>query len=227
MTDENSEVQGYKAIRNEYKIEAGMKTRQLSYCFEKNTPSKDQENAFKIAQEFTNNYLNNTLDIKGLLFIGGVGSGKTYITSCIFSMIIDNVKLTKEDIRNFDLVGTFYLPRLHINFISTVELMEKLRSNYNYSSKDKTPQYIVNDLKDSHLLILDDLGAEKNTEWVNERLFEIIDYRYNENLPLVVTSNCTPEELKQKIGDRNYDRLREMCLLVPVTAKSQRKTAAT
>jgi len=75
------------------------------------------------------------------------------------------------------------------------------------------------------VLALDDMGAEKPTEWVNERLFEIIDYRYNEYLPVIASTNATPAELKTQIGERSFDRLREMCVFVAVTAKSQRVTA--
>ena len=84
---------------------------------------------------------------------------------------------------------------------------------------------MLHHLKTVELLVLDDLGAEKSSEWTKSVLFEIIDYRYNEMLPILITTNCPPKELKAKIGDRSYDRIREMCALVPVTAESQRKTA--
>ena len=70
---------------------------------------------------------------------------------------------------------------------------------------------------------MDDLGAEKPTEWTKERLFEIVDYRYSEELPIVITTNRTPKEMIDSLGARIYDRIKEMCVLVSTAAPSQRK----
>lgn len=104
--------------------------------------------------------------------------------------------------------------------------MNQLKAYFNSSDSDnEVPRRIIETLQEVGLLILDDMGAKKTSDWVNEKLFEIIDYRYKAELPMRVTTNCTPKELNEKIGSRNFDRLREMCALVTVTAKSQRITA--
>jgi predicted phage replisome organizer len=179
----------------------------------KTKPAEGQEKAFKAVQAFTFKFIDKHIDGKtsvGLLLVGGVGSGKTFMVSSVVNEIIDF---------NFE-----RLTENHVRFVSVTDLMNQLRDfisnewNYHFSETIST-------LQETDLLILDDLGAEKASDWTREKLFEIIDYRYSEGLPMLVTTNCTPDELKKKIGDRNFDRLREMCALVPVTSKSQRITA--
>jgi DNA replication protein DnaC len=61
------------------------------------------------------------------------------------------------------------------------------------------------------LLHVDDLGAEHRTEWVLEQLYTIINSRYEEERSTVVTSNLTPEELGEQLGERIVSRLEGMC----------------
>ncbi len=111
--------------------------------------------------------------------------------------------------------------------ISTVDLLAKIRAAFDGGSKyDDSAQDVINRYSRIKLLILDDMGTEKPTEWANERLFEVIDNRYNENLPTVITTNLLPEpHLKKIVGDRIYDRIREMCKLYTITEGSYRPTA--
>ena len=61
------------------------------------------------------------------------------------------------------------------------------------------------------LLHIDDLGAEKTTEWVLEQLYSIVNARYEEQRAIVVTTNLMPDELAEQIGERTVSRLVEMC----------------
>lgn len=115
-------------------------------------------------------------------------------------------------------------PRSGIRFTGTVELMEKLRASYN-SVECGGAREIVRGLQEAKLLVLDDLGAENPSEWVRERLFDIIDRRYNERTPTVITTNADVKELRQKLGARICDRIRAMCATYTVTSRSHRKTA--
>jgi DNA replication protein DnaC len=75
------------------------------------------------------------------------------------------------------------------------------------------------------LLILDDLSAERKTEYMQEIVFNVIDSRYRANLPLIVTTNLTSEELKHPSDisyQRTFSRLLEMCLPVNVEGKDKR-----
>ncbi|MGE0994210.1 ATP-binding protein, partial [Bacillus sp. GMa5/2] len=76
------------------------------------------------------------------------------------------------------------------------------------------------------VLVLDDLGAEKPSEFAAEFLYTIVDYRYSTWRRMIITSNCSDEELKERLGHlqggRILDRLREGCYKIPITAGSAR-----
>lgn len=218
-----------------FRCRAGLKKRQFSYYINSLSikPQKGQEQAFEAITDFTENYLSEKKP-DGLLLVGGVGSGKTFMVSSVVNNIIDNIneeefvwlKPPSDYVLENMTVDFNWLDRYidYVCFISVTELFEKLKASI---ATQETWFYdkMIQHLKTVQLLVLDDLGAEKSSEWTKSVLFEIIDYRYNELLPILVTTNCPPKELKEKIGDRSYDRIREMCALVPVTAESQRKTA--
>ena len=102
-------------------------------------------------------------------------------------------------------------------FTSVVDMFDNLKENWGIKELRK--------YQTCNLLVLDDLGTERPTEWALETLFKIVDYRYNEELPMIITTNCTPEDLKKHVGDRIFDRIRSMCALVPVISSSRRETA--
>jgi DNA replication protein DnaC len=81
----------------------------------------------------------------------------------------------------------------------------------------------VRRVTEKHLVVLDDLGAERVTDWVQEQLYKLINERYERMLPTVVTSNCSLQELEYRLGGPVVDRLAEMCDVVPVTGRSWRR----
>ena len=72
------------------------------------------------------------------------------------------------------------------------------------------------------MLILDDLGAEKPSDWVKEQLYVIINRRYENMLPTIITTNCTMNELKDRIGERTASRIIEMTTPYKITASHSR-----
>jgi DNA replication protein DnaC len=80
-------------------------------------------------------------------------------------------------------------------------------------------------IRTADLVILDDLGAEKDSEWAAERIYLILNNRYNEQKPVVVTSNPLPDEL-EKISqqwERIVSRLHEMCYIITMDGPDYRK----
>lgn len=69
-------------------------------------------------------------------------------------------------------------------------------------------------IKEAPILILDDLGAEKRTDWSDETLFKLLDYRYREELPTAVASNLLPSGLESRIASRLQDRALSVALLI-------------
>jgi len=139
-------------------------------------------------------------DGKGLLLFGTVGTGKSYYAACIANRLIENgfsAKMTNFAALTNDIQGMF----------------------------EGKNQYIA-DLNRYQLLIIDDLGAERKSEFMQEIVFNIIDSRYRSGLPMIITTNLTGEALKhpQNIEfARIYDRLMQCCLPLEVSGESRRK----
>ena len=99
-------------------------------------------------------------------------------------------------------------------FVTAPRMLSELRSTYNRSRDDDTPteQEVIDKYARADLLILDDLGAEqiKNTDWVGDRLYQIIGERHDELLPTLFTSNLPLDALAKRIGERITWRIVEM-----------------
>lgn len=136
---------------------------------------------------------------KGLLLYGDTGRGKTFHAACVANALLD--KGYRVLMTNFKRIE------------NTVGGMFAGKQEY-LDSLNRFP-----------LLILDDLAAERKTEYMAEIVYNVIDARYRAGLPLIVTSNLTGEEL-QSAADMQYkrafSRLYEMCVPVKVEGKDRR-----
>lgn len=216
-------------IKHYHCVCSGLKKRHI-YCSLNNfKPRAGQDKALNAVEQFARDFLDNKNPV-GLLLVGGVGSGKTHIVASLVNYLADAMELYSREEHPDEYIDSYksdfsWLDKnTGVCFVMLSELYEHLRFCYS-ENNSWFPKQIVNHLREVELLVLDDMGAEKASDWTKEILFNIIDYRYNEQLPMIVTTNCVPEELKEKIGDRNFDRLREMCALVSIVAASQRETA--
>lgn len=137
----------------------------------------------------------------GLAFIGPPGTGKTHLAYAILNAL---------------------LPRVRSAICGSVpDLMEMLRPR---DEDRKVGEQRLQALKTSELVILDDLGAERESDWVTERLFMIINARYNEQLPTIITSNVELGVLERMNGwERIISRISEMCYAVLCDGKDRRK----
>ena len=148
-------------------------------------------------------YVDNFKDIKskgsGLILFGNVGSGKTFISACIANALLDKG-----------------YPCLVTNF---ARLINTIRGMY------QGKQAYIDSLNKFDLLVIDDLGAERETEYMGEVVHNIIDNRYRAKLPLIITTNLTLDNLKNPTDIRKqriYSRLLEMCIPVLVPGKDRR-----
>lgn len=154
----------------------------------------------KVAHNYVENFREMYKQNKGLLFYGSVGTGKTFISSCIANELID---------RGF--------PCLVTNFS---------RLTNTISGMWEGKQAYIDGLNDFSLLVIDDLASERDTEYMGEIVQNIIDARYRSGQPLIVTTNLTAEELKHPVEIRKqriYSRLLEMCVPIEVTGTDRRK----
>ncbi len=89
-------------------------------------------------------------------------------------------------------------------FIVVPDFLDHLRSTFSPDSKVSYDQ-LFESVKNAPLLVLDDLGAQTTTPWAQEKLYQVINHRYNAQLATVITTNCSTEELDDRIASRLVD----------------------
>ena len=164
------------------------------YSTTKKTPQGVTErtcarDALRSCQAFVARALEGRVD-KGLFISGGVGLGKTFLLSAICN------SLTEARV-----------PTLYVVFS---DLIAAIRESFNPESSQSESR-IMSATKEVRVLILDDLGAEHVTDFVTNRLFDIINFRCNHSLPLIVSSNLGAPQIAELYGPRIASRLLEMC----------------
>lgn len=147
---------------------------------------------------------------KGLLFLGKPGLGKTHLS----------VAILKEVIRRTNARALFYELR---------DLLKHIRNTYNPEVRTTEAQ-VIRPVMEAELLVLDDLGAEKTSEWVEETLNLIVNTRYNERRITIFSSNypvlddlTDPDNLVVRVGYRMWSRLHEMCEFVEMKSVDYRE----
>jgi DNA replication protein DnaC/intein/homing endonuclease len=108
-------------------------------------------------------------------------------------------------------------------FVTVPEFLDNLREAYMIPGRDLDEW--MDAVKNADLLVLDDLGTERPTEWVRERLFVVVNHRYREALPTLFTSNIGPENLPAQLGERTASRIIAMCEGVELEGTDYRETA--
>ena len=129
-------------------------------------------------------------EMKGLRIFGVVGSGKSHIAVAILKEIIKK-----------GYTGLYF---------NVPELLQKIRESYS-SESDEGEAGILDMVSETDLLVLDDLGADAASGWVRDRLYLLINRRYETNKPTIVTTSFDLEELRTQLGKRIVSRLCEMC----------------
>lgn len=130
---------------------------------------------------------------KGLYIHGAVGTGKTHVAYAV-QKHLDEIKLNNV-------------------FHNTTELIFDIKRDFDRSMYDKK-RWDERLTEYRGVLILDDIGAERITDYVAEVFYLIINTRYNEMLPIIFTSNLNVAELAERVGDRTASRIVEMCDVV-------------
>ena len=154
-----------------------------------------------IAQQYVQHWEEFLASSTGLLLWGNVGTGKSFIAGCIANALLDKG-----------------VPVIMTNF---ARLLNKLTDMY---SGDRNAY--IDSFKKYPLMIIDDLGMERNSEFAREQVFSVIDSRYRSQLPMIVTTNLSLEELKDTTDlskARIYGRVLERCLPIRVNDQNIRE----
>lgn len=175
---------------------------QWAYTFDNYKGEKDK--SYIIAKNYVKEYEQMKKENIGLLFCGTVGSGKTYLACCIANALIEE-----------------YMIRVKIrNFAQIINDLQK-------SGFDLDKNEYIEALTNVSVLILDDLGIERDTSYAKEQVYNIVNSRYLKQKLTIFTTNLPYEKIQNSDDgveyERIYSRIIEMCIPVKVMGEDFRK----
>ncbi|NLN84015.1 MAG: ATP-binding protein [Firmicutes bacterium] len=158
------------------------------------------------AKEFTQS-IKDGQETKGLYIFGGAGVGKTHLVSAIAN----------------DLIEAGIVPL----YLMVADLLDEIRRGFESDQGRENADLLIEQARGTRVLILDDIGAERSTDWSVEKLFQIVNERYLNQAPIVFTSNYDLYDLEDRMGagptgSRICSRIVEMCRLFSLEAKDIR-----
>ena len=166
--------------------------------FERFEVTGDNSRALKLCKRYVTAFDQMVEKNQGLLFWGAPGTGKTYAAACIANYLIDRMQ-----------------PVVMTSFVKLISELQRQRN-------DEDEESVIHNLNRAKLLIIDDLGAERSTDYALERVYNIIDSRYRARKPMLLTTNLTLKEMQSTTDIRYariYDRVFEVCY--PMEFKGQ------
>lgn len=189
--------QAYRKWIERAVIEGRIGKRFVNRTFDSFTVTPEKQEAYDTTKAFADNFPHHLETGEGLMLAGGYGTGKTHLAAAIFHEVI------KQG----------YQPI----FGTLISLLGQVKASYDGAgeSEDK----IIRRYAKCNLLIIDDLGKERPTEWLLEKAYHIINSRYEDCLPVVVTTNYGIDELAKRlaVGENSQtaeaivSRIYEMC----------------
>lgn len=153
---------------------------------------ENAQKVYSLASSFVQRFHSDSFN-RGLIIEGPIGSGKSYLLGCIANALIDR--------------------GIHFRYIVYSDLLQQIRSTYNQSNPENDEKQILSTVQQIPVLLIDDLGTEKATEFASSTLYQIIDRRYREEKPIILSTNYSIKNLKNRfpvMGERIFQRLLEM-----------------
>ena len=207
MTARPCECRAIKAKRRQSRrLGTGIPKRFRGVGFDRNPIVEMDRGLLQPVRQFIRNIDKNLDAGNGFWFFGDVGTGKTSLAMLV----------SKSALEAGRSVAIYSMPRLLADIKETYE-----------DSSERSYMELFDRLCSVDLLHIDDLGAEKRTEWVLEQLYSIVNERWQEQKSMIVTTNLLdPDELRAQIGPRTVSRITEMCVQIPIMGRDRRTAAS-
>ena len=188
-------------------------------------PGCDQQaKALGKCRRYAGRGLDNIARGRGLVLKGPVGTGKSHLcVATLRAMMAAHPDRFGKPFNSYRVLEDVEYPGWRCSFIPVYDLLERLRQSYSSRGRKTDHAQLVHRCKVDDVVILDDMGAEKRTEWVEEQLYGLIDLRYRARRSTLFTTNCSLTELEERIGPRAMSRIAEMCDFVRVGGADWRK----
>lgn len=158
--------------------------------------AKRDREAFDACSKYANAEKLLELQRNGLLIAGGYGSGKTHLAAAVTNALIDR--------------------GIQVLFGTAIEHFDKIRNDFENTGINRH----LASMKSANVLVIDDLGKEKKSEWTQQVLFDVVNFRYEHKMPIIITTNLVSEDgedfsaLTNHVGGAVYSRICEMCNIV-------------
>ncbi|MCX7632795.1 MAG: ATP-binding protein [Turneriella sp.] len=136
-------------------------------------------------------------DLKGLFFIGPPGTGKTLLATTILNELILTARIPCRYIK----ISRDFFQQLRATFSNESDLYGRTES-------------VFNEIAQQEVLVIDDFGIQADSDWEQRTLYDLIDVRYENDLPTIFTSNIDLDAVKNLFKGRIYSRLVEMVHIV-------------
>ena len=163
--------------------------------------TKDNKKAGAIAQKYALNFNSMFAGNQGLIFYGSVGTGKSFTAACIANYLLG---------RSVPVVMT-----------SFVKILQRIQEG--------NEQELMSALMEAKLLILDDMGSERSTDFALEKIYNVVDSRSRSTRPMIITTNVSLDDMLTEPDiryKRIYDRIFETCYPVEMPGESFRRIMA-
>ena len=175
-----------------------------------NTDTLPRQQAREAVSAFGAEVMRSGRPTSSLFIAGDIGTGKTYLASCLAADLIRR--------------------KVQVRWCNVGDVLRAIRSSFD--QKNVTEEDVIRRFTDPQVLVLDDLGKERPTEWATEQLFSIINTRYDAQKPVIVTTNYGGADLVKRLtarGDSDdttpraiVDRLRAMSKVIKLEGESWR-----
>lgn len=155
--------------------------------YAKDTDSRARN--FQACKDYADNFQKHFTDGRCMIMSGSVGTGKTHLAIAIAKQVLAELGAT-------------------VRYTTVSNLLSDMKATYGGDS-NRNDQHVMDEMTDPNLLILDEVGTTKQSEFEMATIFDLINTRYECMFPTIVISNLGLAQISEAIGERCYDRLRE------------------